>query len=178
MSEKLNSNPENVQENGGGSGWESLSEVPFAGNNSQVENVNKARAMAEAANENMTVVARANNVAENATSDFQKHFAERHAEMQQGFADTKAEQTAKEYDATQNAETPDTSELVDDIDKARAMAEAANENMTVAARANEVAKNATSEFQRHSAERTAEMQRGFADTKAEQAAKEYDANNS
>ena len=177
MSEKLNTNPENVQEAGGNSGWEDLSEVPFAGNSSQVENVDKARAMAEAANENMTVAAKANNVAENATSDFQKHFTERHAEMQQGFADAKAEQAAKEYDAAQNAETPDTSELVKDIDKARAMAEATNENMTVAAKANEVAKNTTSEFQKHNAERTAEMQKSFADVKAEQAAKEYDANN-
>ena len=174
MSEKLNTNPENNTGNGGSSGWEGLSEVPFTGG--QVENADKARAMAEAANENMSVAARANEVAKNATSEFQKHFAERHAEMQQGFADAKAEQTAKEYDAAQNTEAPDTSELVDDIDKARAMAEAANENMSVAARANEVAKNATSEFQRHSAQRTAEMQQGFANAKAEQAAKEYDAN--
>ena len=38
MSEKLNSNPENAQEAGSNSGWENLSEVPFAGNNNQVEN--------------------------------------------------------------------------------------------------------------------------------------------
>ncbi|MBQ8984475.1 hypothetical protein IJ098_01285 [Candidatus Saccharibacteria bacterium] len=177
MSEKLNNNPENVQEASSNSGWENLSEVPFKGNSNQVENIDKARAMAEASNENMTVAARANNVAENATSDFQKHYAERHAEIQQGFADAKAERAAKEFDATQNTETPDTSELVEDIDKARVMAEAANENMTVATKANEVAKNATSEFQKHYAEKTAEMQRGFANTKAEQAAKEYDANN-
>lgn len=97
MSEKLNTNPENNTGNGGSSGWEGLSGVPFAGG--QVENADKARAMAEAANENMSVAARANEVAKNATSDFQKHFAERHAEMQQGFADAKAEQAAKEYDA-------------------------------------------------------------------------------
>ena len=47
------------------------------------------------------------------------------------------------------------------------MAEASNKNMTVAARADEVAKNATSEFQKHYTERTAEMQRSFANTKAE-----------
>lgn len=31
MSEKLNTNPENVQEAGGNSGWENLSEIPFKG---------------------------------------------------------------------------------------------------------------------------------------------------
>ncbi len=177
MSEKLNNNPENVQEAGSNNGWESLSEVPFVGNSSQVENVDKARAMAEAANEDMTIVARANKIAKNTTDEFQRHFAESNARMHRFFADAKAEQAAKEFDATQNIETPDTSELVEDIDKARAMAEASNEEMTAVARANKIAKNTTDEFQRRFAESSARVHRLFADGDAEQAAKDYDANN-
>ena len=131
MTEKLNSNPEQATEGNGGSAWDSLAEVPFAGD--RVEDVDKARAMAEAMNENMSVAARAGKMAENAQSDSRKFSAEYTADKQRGFAEIKAERAAQEYDGVAN------DGLVEDIDKARAMAEAENDNRSLAAEENRAA---------------------------------------
>ena len=125
MSEELK-NFENNQETGAPTGWDALKDVPFGGDNA-IENVEKARAMAEAANENMSVAAQANEVAKTEVDDFQKFSAENAAGRQETFATIKAERAAQEYDGVPK------DALVENVDKAMEMAMAENASRTLAA---------------------------------------------
>lgn len=126
MSEKLNHNPETNQTNPDASKWEGLSEVPFAG--SRIEDIDKAQAMAEAADEHMTLAARCNHLAKTADNAFRQFSAERATERHLNNAAIAEERAAQAYDGIDKNQGP-----IQDIDKARAMAEAENLSQKLAA---------------------------------------------
>lgn len=130
MNEKLN-NPEKNQSNSNASNWESLSEVPFAG--SRIGDIDKAQAMAEAADTHMSIASKAHQIAKNSKTEFQQSSAEHTANMHQDFATIAEERAAREYDGIEE------SGPIEDIDKARVMAEAENLSRSQAADENRAA---------------------------------------
>lgn len=118
MNEKLSNNSENVQDSK--NEWADLSDVPFAGG--RVEDVEKARAMAEASNFHESLAAHVRANQDPSTRGYEKAI-----EIHERNAKIAAEKAAQEYDGIQN------DGLVEDVDKARAMAEAENSDRSIAA---------------------------------------------
>lgn len=154
-----------------------------------VEDIDKARAMAEATNNLESRAARTKILAREGEND--NEFASERIEYIREIADKKAELAAMDYDyqnkqraaLRQRLEQSENSGRVEDVDKARAMAEASNFQETRAAKAKaEMNKlnfsNDPDYSSRGMFESYYERFRNSADRNAEKAAKKYDEENS
>lgn len=97
MEEKLNRNPEEGLDKSGDNKWNSVSDVPFAGD--RVENVKKARAMAEAEDHYRTRAIEWKKRADRyENGDWHEDYAIRQAKRQEKWAAEAGERAASEYD--------------------------------------------------------------------------------
>lgn len=97
MDERLNNNPEESLDNSSDNKWKGVSEVPFAGE--RVENIEKARAMAEAEDRYRTRAIEWEKRADRyENGDWHKDAAIRQAKRQEEWAAEAGERAASEYD--------------------------------------------------------------------------------
>lgn len=147
-----------------------------------VENIDKARTMAEATNSLESRAARFDRAAQE-DSEWSIHMSEK----LHGLADEKVERVSDDFDyqskqreaLSQRLQQEETSGRVEDIDKARAMAEASDFQETRAAKINRLmnSENYSTDpdyFSRSMLERNYERSRKFANRHAEEAAHKYD----